>query len=101
MTRLVTLEDAKLHLHVTDPARDAEVDLFLAQATDAIVSYLKERADPEWTETTTPPRIQRGILELCGLFWEDRDGQAPRDHAADVWADIGRLLERDRDPALA
>ena len=98
---LVTLADAKLHLHVTDPARDAEVTMLLAQATDTIVSYLKESVDETWTEETAPARVQRAVLLMLGLFWEDRDGQAPRDHSAAVWDDIRRLLERDRDPALA
>jgi hypothetical protein len=98
---LVTLTDAKTHLHITDPARDGEVAMMLAQATDAVLSYLKELVDETWTDTTAPPRVQRAVLLLTGLFWEDRDGHAARDHAADVWADIARLLERDRDPALA
>ena len=98
---LVTLEDATLHLHVTDPARDAEVTLYLEQASAAIFQYIGAQADPLWDETTAPPVVQAATLKLLAHFWKHRGDDAADDHDEKIWEGISRLLMRTRDPALA
>ena len=34
--------------------------------------YLKDRADPEWTEDTTPLPVQAATLQMLGLLYEHR-----------------------------
>jgi len=93
---LVTLAIAKEHLHVTDPARDAEVQTKLAHASDAIFKFIDARADPTWDETTAPPVVQAATLELLELLWRPEP-----DRAALVWSHIDQLLRQTRDPAMA
>ena len=100
MAALVSFDDAKRHLRITDSAHDADVQVKLEEATDIIVNFLKERADPNWTETTVPLRIQSAIkMILTHLYRHRGDDMAPVDE--DLWAAVTRLLGRDRDPALA
>jgi predicted HD phosphohydrolase len=99
---LETLANAKLHLHITDPARDAEVTLMLEHASALIVDYLGAQADPAWTETTAPDVVQAATLKMLGHLWEHRgDDVAPDDHDEKIWKAIALLLMRTRDPALA
>ena len=98
---LVTIETAMLALHVTDPAREPEVQLYLEQASDAIVQYIGTQADPAWDETTAPPVVQAATLKLLGHFWKHRGDDAADDHDEKIWEGISRLLMRTRDPALA
>jgi len=97
---LVALDVAKLHLHVTDPARDAEVQTKLEHASDAIFKYVDTRADPTWDATTAPPVVQAATLELLALLWRDR-GDVDDDSDAKTWRHIETLLKQTRDPALA
>ena len=97
---LVSLDDAKLHLHVADPARDAEVMQKLEQASDAIYKYIDVRADPTWDETTAPKVVQAATLELLALFWRDR-GDVDDDSDDKTWRHIRTLLQQTRDPAMA
>jgi hypothetical protein len=93
---LVTLAIAKEHLHVTDPARDAEVQTKLEHASDVIFKRIDTRADPTWTETTAPPVVQAVTLELLELLWRPEPDRADK-----VWAHIDQLLAMTRDPAMA
>ena len=75
----VTLEDAKRHLHVTDPAQDAEVTYTLAHAAGHRSTYLGagDRAD------ALPDLVDRGTLLALAHFWEHRgDDGAPDDYVA-------------------
>ena len=99
---LETLENAKLHLHITDPARDAEVTLLLEHASALIYDYIGARADPSWDETTAPDVVQAATLKMLGHLYEHRgDDSAPDDHDTKIWEAIALLLMRTRDPALA
>lgn len=55
---------------------------------------------PSWTDATVPARVQAAVLMVLGHLWAFRGDE---DMAVDeaLWASIGRLLMRDRDPALA
>jgi hypothetical protein len=97
---LVPLAVAKTHLHITDPARDAEVTTKLEHASGAIYKRIDTRADPAWDETSAPDVVQAATLKLLTALWEKRgdddDGAAER-----TWKDIDELLMQVRDPALA
>lgn len=45
MARLMTLAQAKAHLRVDDDLHNADIDLKVVQASDAILNYLKSRAN--------------------------------------------------------
>jgi len=97
---LVPIADAKAHLHVTDPARDAEVQTKLEHASDAIKKFIDVQFDDTWDETTAPGVVQAATLELLALLWRDR-GDADTDSATLTWNHIRQLLKQTRDPALA
>lgn len=96
---LITLEEAKTHLHITTAAHDADITAKLRQAQDVILDYLKHGADPAWTAETLPLPVRAGmLLFLTHLFEHRGDDMEPDEH---LWTAIGRLLMRFRDPALA
>ena len=88
-------------MHVTDPARDAEVTLLLEHASALIYEYIGARADPSWDETTAPDVVQAATLKMLGHLWEHRGDDAAADHDEKIWEGISLLLMRTRDPALA
>lgn len=99
--RLVSLEDAKLHLHITDPARDAEVALELDHASALIFEYIGARADASWDETSAPDTVKAGTLRLLGHLYEHRGDDAALDTDNKIWEALSLLLMRARDPAVA
>jgi hypothetical protein len=98
---LVTLETAKLHLHITDTLHDADIDIKRAQASDTILDYLKHAADPAWTPETVPRPVQAAILLLLDALYERRGGDETNDTLRKAWDAITLQLARFRDPALA
>jgi hypothetical protein len=99
---LETLENAKLALHVTDPARDAEVTLYLEHASALIADYLGAQFQATWDETTAPDVVQAATLKmLCNLYEHRGDDVAIDNQDARLWEGISLLLMRVRDPALA
>ena len=100
---LVTLDTGKVHLHITGTAYDADVTQKIASASGAIRDYLKDRNDPTWTPATAPPWIVAAVLLLLAHLYEHRgDSFGPvNDNDDRVWAAIGQLCRRSRDPALA
>lgn len=97
---LVTLEAAKRHLYITDPSRDAAVTEKIAQASDAMLTYLGAQGDPAWNETTTPPLVQAATLQMVGYLYQGWRVDPPAADA-DIWSDIKNTLMQLRDPALA
>jgi hypothetical protein len=98
---LETLENAKLSLGITDPARDAEVQLLLEHASALIYQYVGAQAVPEWDETTAPDVVQAATLKMLGHLYEHRGDDANDDHDEKIWEAVSLLLMRTRDPALA
>ena len=95
----VSLETAKVHLRLMpgDTTHDADLTLKLQQASDYVLSYLKQHADPAWTAATLPAPIQGAMLFYLELLF-DHDQRT--DTEARVSEAIVRLLARYRDPAV-
>jgi hypothetical protein len=91
---LCTLEQAKTHLRVDDPASDADVMLKLIQASEIVVDYIK-KPDHGWNEFTAPRVIQAAVLLVLSELYDQREGKDGIPAAAKA------LLGRSRDPALA
>lgn len=98
---LTSLDNAKIHVHETDPAREPEITLYLQQASALVFQYLGAQADPLWDETTAPDVVQAATLKLLGHLYEHRGDDANDDHDEKIWEGISLLLMRSRDPALA
>lgn len=93
---LWTVEQAKVHLHLTGTAYDADVQQKLDAAQEAVLSYLAVGADATWTEATTPLAVKHAVLLLTAYYYEDRgDGSVP-----DVWPKLYALLAAYRDPTV-
>lgn len=91
---LVTIDQAKGHLRVTDDASNADIELKLEQASDIVIHYLKSQANAGWSDgsVTVPSNLQAATLFILEDLYEHR----PID-----WTVIERLLVSYRDPALA
>jgi hypothetical protein len=98
---LATIEEAKLQLHITDPAREPEVQMFLQLASAVIYQYIGAQALPEWDETTAPDDVRAATLKMLGHLHEHRGDDASDSHDEKIWEGISLLLMRRRDPALA
>lgn len=96
---LLTLDDAKVHLRITDDLHDADVQAKLTEAQDAIIDYLGEQVDPLWTDTTVPPRVLSAIKIYLAHLYENR-GEIMSSNDTAVWDAIRRLLARSRMQAL-
>jgi hypothetical protein len=95
----VTLETAKLHLRLypADTTHDADLTLKLQIASDYVLDFLKDRADPTWTDATLPAQVQGAILWYLELLF---DHEQRADSERIVAEAIGRILARFRDPAV-
>lgn len=104
---LISLDDAKAQLRITDTAHDDEVSRTILDAQNVILDYLKKGADPEWTATTVPFPVLAAIKKMLTHLYEDRGDDMKKatattgDSSAALWEEIDRLLARFRDPALA
>jgi hypothetical protein len=102
---LVTLTQAKAHLHITMPdgdPGDADLQFKLDQAEAIILDYLKgaNGAAIGWVDPTTVPLpVTAAILLMLARLFEQRGDDEEKD--ATLWQAVDRLLTRFRDPALA
>ncbi len=82
MAEIVSLDFVKRALRVAEFGPDGEVlehedDLLLQNyidtATEAVLRYLKGKADPDWTEETAPKAVHSSIvLAVQSLYDPDR-----------------------------
>ena len=93
---LWTVDEAKVHLHLTGAAYDVDVQQKLDTAQEAILAYLGIAADATWTAATAPKAVTHAIHLLTAYYYEDRgDGAQP-----DPWPKIWHLLAAYRDPVV-
>lgn len=95
---LVTLADAKLHLHAGDE-RNADVALKVSQASEIVISYIGTTAAATWTTATAPAPVQAATLILLGHLYENRGDDMKTDEI--LWNALSRYLCRSRDPVFA
>jgi len=91
---LVSLEQAKGHLRITDVASDADLNMKVEQASAIIVTYMKDQAEAGWSDgsVAVPGNVEAATLIVLTDLRELR----PID-----WATVERLLVGMRDPTLA
>lgn len=105
MAALVTLDQAKGHLHVplTTTDRDADVQDLVTRASAIVITHLKSQAVAAWSAEdplpsggiVVPGGVQTGTLELIAQLDAHRGDEALIDGAWKSW------LIPHRDPALA
>jgi len=96
MTDLVTLEQAKTQLRITDNESDAELADMVTAASTIIVSYLKTPEAAAYTIDTVPPHVKTAVLLVLSALYMDREGVDDP-----IGCAVASILRRDRDPALA
>jgi hypothetical protein len=98
MPALVTADEARRHLNLTESDMDADktadITAKAQAATDIVIDYIK-RPDHGWDDATVPPLLKIAVLLVLGALADDREGGAPLSDA------VKSLLHRYRDPALA
>jgi hypothetical protein len=99
MAALVTLEEARVHLRLTEDEFDdadiaATVTFQAEAASDIVIDYIK-RPDHGWTDADAPALVKSAILLVLGALFDNREGGDPISEA------VQSLLWRYRDPALA
>ena len=98
---LVSLDEAKRHLHLTGTAQDADVTQKLEAAQAQIIAKLGPAANETWTEATAPRPIRHAILILLDALFERRGGDEANDTLRKAFETIDLLLAPWRDPTLA
>lgn len=115
---LVTVEQVNNALHLdldaeiaadesdddADTARLDDVELKIAQATDAVLDYLKiEEEYVTWTTDTVPGRVSAAIILIVKSLYDDSGKAEMLSGLAngDLTNPVVALLYRLRDPALA
>lgn len=103
ITPLVSLQEAKLHLRVTDAVASVDMDIQskLDQATAIILDYLGPQADDTWTEDTVPGPVHTAILLQLAHLYAFRGDDLTDRVEDDLAPGVGRVLRRYRDPVVA
>ncbi len=106
---LLSLDDAKVFLRITDTDHDLDVTALRDAAQEAVLAYMGGAAiDPTWTDATAPRAVVHAIKLLLGHYSEHRGDDAvgvglrelvTQDDA--VWGAIRNLLGRHMDPTIA
>jgi hypothetical protein len=98
---LATVEQARARLRLDDDFPEADIDLAIAGASEAVMCYLKRTTN--YTDSDpAPPQVVNAVLILTGTFIRDPDGV----EANDKWEQgylphaITALLYPLRDPAM-
>lgn len=103
MAALVTLEQARMHLRISDTVEDdPDIQMKLEQASDIVLDYIKQR-DAPWTPTTVPRPVQAAVLIMLSRLFDDRAAGVENNQVALGYLppSVTALLHRYRDPALA
>ena len=94
------VDQAKVHLHITGTAHDADIEQKLDTAQDQVIALLGPAVDPLWDETTVPKPVKHSILILTSAFYEVRGGDDPTENLDKSLAVIHQLLGVYRDPVI-
>jgi hypothetical protein len=99
---LLTLEDAKRQLGITDSAHDELVAQKLKAAEEGILAYLGTGGDPTWTTATAPEEVKDAILGLLTSYYEHRGDDFGSSNLAEavIWRELAHKLRFYRDPTV-
>lgn len=101
-TPLISLDDAKEHLTVTDDDHDSKINACVLEAQNIVLDYLQGGADATWTDATLPFPVRAAIYRWLTWLYDDSRGIDERDaDAVKVHKAMELLLRRFTDPALA
>jgi hypothetical protein len=99
MTMLVTLEQAKAHLRVTDDDSNDEIGLKATLASEIVLNYVTHADKDEWTDSSVPGSVQASVFLVLTDLWDHRGGGD--DEEVFLSSAVKSLLRRYRDPPLA
>lgn len=97
---LWTVDEAKVHLHITGTDHDADITQKRDAAQEAILAFLGPAGDATWTAATAPQAVKHAIHLLTAQLYDHR-GDDDSDSFTKVWAAIVELLGPYRDPTVA
>jgi hypothetical protein len=91
---MVTIQQAKDHLRITDDASNADLGMKVDQASAIVMNHLKSQAVAGWDDgsVVVPGRVEAAVLLIVEYLYE---------HQPIDWNVINGLLVSYRDPALA
>lgn len=117
MPTLITLEQAKSHLRLSDwgespSPEDTDLQLKIDQATEIVIDYITRPNDIDWQEeiqswttTSVPKGIQAAVLAMTGYLYrfrgDDVAADIPKSQHGFLPPDVVNYLHRWRDPAVA
>lgn len=107
MISLVTLEEAKSQLRISDTLDDTKIAQVVLAASAIILTYMKidvpvedspdTRISQMFDEDTVPEEVKAAVLLAVSDLYENREGQ----NADPLSAAVKALLHARRDPTLA
>lgn len=107
---LMALEDAKVHLNITDTSHDADVAMKLDAAEAIVLDYIGSTSTwrtivAAWTSDTLPAAVQAAILvqlgELFGVTGRGDEPKGPVHVPGQLSQQVTNYLMRYRDPVVA
>lgn len=106
MTSLVSLQEAKDQVVVTQPEYDVEVYRMAELATGIVIDYIGPN-DPVtlaargWDESTVPDSVKAAILQLVANLWAHRGDEEQAASIDDLPPRVRGWLNRYREPVVA
>lgn len=71
---LATVDQARLRLRLDEDFPEADIDLAIAGASEAVMCYLKRKTNYDDATDAAPPQVVNAVLLLAGMFIRDPDG---------------------------
>ena len=71
---LATVEQARLRLRLDEDFPQADIELAIAGASEAVMAYLKRPTNYIEGTDPAPPQVTNAVLLLTGMFIRDPDG---------------------------
>ena len=92
---LLTIEDARRHLHITGTAYDLDIQDALNDAQELILAELGGSADASWTPETAPYGVVRAVRIMLAHLYVNRGDDLPQNRSeAAVWRELRNLLSK-------
>lgn len=114
MPALITPDQARSHLRISDGGspEDADLELKMEQATSIVLNYIERPDDPDWSDeiaswtvATVPRPVHAAILVQLGELWrfrgDDTTADAPKNQHGFLSPQVERYLTRYRDMPVA